>query len=153
MESAILVAEELRWHSGLPCSRRLLNEIYCCLWFIQLNAMLVDRESIGAVSYPGGPIASGGPPQTTQQQVAGTTTREKGAPEEDILYPRGPIAELPEEFESRRGRFADLDSLQTNWTVELRKRRAGSAVDAVFFSPDGMIFFCTIRCVSVNLNL
>lgn len=83
-------------------------------------------------------MASEPTPHSKPNHVTGTTTREKGVPEEDILYPQGLIAGLPEEFDSRRERFAELDSLQPGWTLELRKRRAGSAVDAVFFSPDGM---------------
>lgn len=76
------------------------------------------------------------------QRIEGRTTREKAtkaAPEEDILYPKGPISGLPEEFESRRERFAELDDLQAGWSLELRKRRAGSVVEAVFFSPSGVI--------------
>lgn len=54
-----------------------------------------------------------------------------------MVYPRGPIAGLPEEHASRRERFAELDSLQPGWTVELRSRGEGAPVDAVFFSPAG----------------
>jgi hypothetical protein len=50
-----------------------------------------------------------------------------------VLYARGPIAGLPEEYASRRERFAELDTLQPGWLVELRSR--GDSVDAVFFSP------------------
>ena len=54
-----------------------------------------------------------------------------------IVHPRGPLATLPEEQASRRERFAELDTLQSGWTVELRSRGEGSTVEAVFFSPDG----------------
>lgn len=55
-----------------------------------------------------------------------------------VLYPRGPIAGLPEEHASRRERFSELDTLQPGWTVELRSRGGeGAPVDAVFFSPAG----------------
>lgn len=76
----------------------------------------------------------------TQQRVEGLTTREKTSkvvPQEDTLYPRGSIAGLPEDFESRRERFAELDALEPGWTLELRKRRSASAVEAVFYSPEG----------------
>jgi hypothetical protein len=52
-----------------------------------------------------------------------------------VLYPRGSIADLPEEFATRKERFAELDHLQPGWQVELRSR--GETVDAVFFSPEG----------------
>lgn len=54
-----------------------------------------------------------------------------------VVWPRGPVAELPEEHASRRERFAELDGLQPGWTVELRTRGEGGTIDAVFFSPDG----------------
>jgi ribosome maturation protein SDO1 len=52
-----------------------------------------------------------------------------------VVYERGPISELPEEFASRRERFAELDGFQPGWLVELRER--GDTVDAVFYSPAG----------------
>jgi hypothetical protein len=52
-----------------------------------------------------------------------------------VLYHQGPIADLPEEFASRKERFAELDQLQPGWMVELQQR--GDTVDAVFFSPEG----------------
>jgi len=55
----------------------------------------------------------------------------------NILVKRGPIASLPEEHESRRERFADIDKYQAGWEVELRGREGSSIIDAVFYSPDG----------------
>ena len=52
----------------------------------------------------------------------------------DALY-RGPIQLIPEEHASRRERFAELDSLEPGWEVELRNK--GAAVEASFFSPSG----------------
>ncbi|KAG2493699.1 hypothetical protein HYH03_008213 [Edaphochlamys debaryana] len=52
-----------------------------------------------------------------------------------VVYARGPVSALPEEHASRRERFAELDTLQPGWTVELRSR--GDTVDAVFFHPSG----------------
>jgi hypothetical protein len=52
------------------------------------------------------------------------------------LYPRGCIADLPEEFATRKERFAELDQLQPGWTVELRQK--GETVEAVFYSPEDM---------------
>ncbi len=54
-----------------------------------------------------------------------------------VVYPRGPVEQLPEEHASRRERFAELDALQPGWTVELRSRGEGGTIDAVFFSPAG----------------
>ncbi|CAG9466910.1 unnamed protein product [Pedinophyceae sp. YPF-701] len=53
----------------------------------------------------------------------------------DVVY-RGAVQGLPEEFESRKERFAELDRLQGGWEVELR-RRDGGVVDAVFYEPGG----------------
>lgn len=63
-----------------------------------------------------------------------------GAGEGAVVYARGPIGGLPEEHASRRERFAELDTLQPGWTVELRARGAGvegAPLDAVFYSPAG----------------
>jgi ribosome maturation protein SDO1 len=54
-----------------------------------------------------------------------------------VLYPRGPLAGLPEDHASRKERFAELDTLQPGWTVELRSREEGSTVEAIFYSPEG----------------
>jgi hypothetical protein len=62
-----------------------------------------------------------------------------------VVYARGPVAGLPEEHESRRERFAELDELQPGWTVELRTRGEGGIIDAVFFSPSG-------ECVGAYAN-
>jgi hypothetical protein len=62
-----------------------------------------------------------------------------------VLYAKGSIGGLPEEFASRKERFAELDQLQAGWLVELRSR--GDTVDAVFFAPDGALVgtFATAR--------
>ncbi|KXZ48751.1 hypothetical protein GPECTOR_25g335 [Gonium pectorale] len=52
-----------------------------------------------------------------------------------VVYPRGPVSDLPEEHASRRERFAELDTLQPGWTVELRSK--GDTVEAVFYHPSG----------------
>ena len=57
----------------------------------------------------------------------------------EVLYPRGPIAGVPDEHASRRERFAPIDEIQVGWQVELRRRGGSSVVDAVFFSPDGVL--------------
>ncbi len=51
-----------------------------------------------------------------------------------VLYAAGPVAGVPERYEARRERFAELDMLQPGWRVELRGRRGGDDdVDAFFF--------------------
>lgn len=62
-----------------------------------------------------------------KEAAAGSTGR--------VLYPKGSIGGLPEEFATRKERFAELDQLQPGWHVELRSR--GDTVDAVFYAPDG----------------
>ncbi|PSC73308.1 ribosome maturation SBDS [Micractinium conductrix] len=62
-----------------------------------------------------------------------------------VVYARGPVEGLPEEHASRRERFAELDTLQPGWTVELRSRGEGGTIDAVFFSPEG-------ECVGAYAN-
>ena len=57
----------------------------------------------------------------------------------EVFYPRGPIAGMPEEHASRRDRFVCIDEIQGGWLVELRRRGGSSVVDAVFFSPDGVL--------------
>lgn len=54
-----------------------------------------------------------------------------------ILYPRGPVGGIPEEYAGRRERFLELDALESGWTVELRGKDNSSIMDAVFFSPHG----------------
>lgn len=54
-----------------------------------------------------------------------------------ILYPRGPVGGMPEEYAGRRERFLELDALEPGWTVELRGKNNSSIMDAVFFSPQG----------------
>lgn len=54
-----------------------------------------------------------------------------------VVYPKGPISELPDEHATRKERFAELDQLQPGWTVELQKRGEGAPLDAIFFSPAG----------------
>ncbi|GBF94191.1 hypothetical protein Rsub_07178, partial [Raphidocelis subcapitata] len=59
----------------------------------------------------------------------------EAGPSGRVVYARGPVSGLPEEFASRRERFEELDALQPGWQVELRER--GDSVDAVFYSPAG----------------
>ena len=98
--------------------------------------LLRFRDNHGASSAR--PAAAVAPERRTP--VPGTTRREAASSREsadDLLYARGPISGLPEEFSSRRERFAELDALQEGWQVELSRRRGSSAVDAVFYAPNG----------------
>lgn len=56
-----------------------------------------------------------------------------GASGGEVVYAKGPISDIPEQYASRKERFAELDTLQPGWTVELRSR--GETVDAVFYAP------------------
>ncbi len=58
--------------------------------------------------------------------------------EETVLYPRGPISGMPDEYAARRERFAEIDELQEGWTVQLQTKGGSAEVlDAVFFGPGG----------------
>jgi hypothetical protein len=60
-----------------------------------------------------------------------------GAASGEVVFARGPIADLPDAHASRRERFAELDAMMPGWQVELRARPGSSVVDAIFFAPDG----------------
>lgn len=62
---------------------------------------------------------------------------QRTATEATILYSRGPVTQLPDEFSSRRDRFSEIDDLQPGWTVQLQTKGGGSVVDALFFAPNG----------------
>ena len=90
-----------------------------------------------------GPMARRLPSSTARVLRDATPRSERGVAAEagagvEVLYARGKIADLPEAYASRRERFAPLDAVQAGWTVELRRRGGSSAVDAVFFDPDGV---------------
>ena len=57
-----------------------------------------------------------------------------------VVFARAAPSELPEEHASRRERFAELETLQAGWQVELRTRPGVQAVEALFFSPAGEEF-------------
>lgn len=57
--------------------------------------------------------------------------------EEKILFEKGPIAALPDEYASRRERFSEIDDLQPGWTVQLKTKGSNSVIDAIFFDPCG----------------
>ena len=57
-----------------------------------------------------------------------------------VVFPRAPIATLPEAHASRRERFAELDTLSPGWLVELRARPGSAVVDATLFAPNGTEF-------------
>jgi hypothetical protein len=55
-------------------------------------------------------------------------------PVSDLVY-CGTIETIPEAHATRKERFAELDTLQPGWTVELRNK--GSTIEAIFFAPNG----------------
>lgn len=61
----------------------------------------------------------------------------RAAVEEKVIYERGPVADIPDEYAGRRERFSEIDDLQPGWTVQLRTKGTSSVIDAVFFSPRG----------------
>ena len=70
--------------------------------------------------------------------VGGATARRVSRRGVEVLYPRGPIAGVPDEHASQGAVRAD-GQIQGGWLVELRRRGGSSVVDAVFFSPDGVL--------------
>lgn len=74
---------------------------------------------------------------TPSRAVHSPQEQAAAGPSSQVMYARGPIADLPDEHASRRERFAELDDLQPGWQVELCSRGAGSAFDAIFYSPSG----------------
>jgi hypothetical protein len=72
-----------------------------------------------------------------QPRIRAPPIQTRSATEATILYSRGPVAQLPDEFSSRRDRFSEIDDLQPGWTVQLQTKGGGSIVDALFFAPNG----------------
>ncbi|KAK9810118.1 hypothetical protein WJX72_005065 [[Myrmecia] bisecta] len=71
------------------------------------------------------------------RRSAAAETSGRAQPAGEVLYARGPAAAIPDQFESRRERFAELDTLQPGWQVELVGRTGGDTVDAIFYTPAG----------------
>lgn len=95
------------------------------------SAVLVSSGYVAAAPAP----AAAAHASTARRSMAARAAAHATS-EEQVVY-RGSIAGLPDEHASRRERFAELDTLQPGWTVELRIRGEGGTVDAVFFSPSG----------------
>lgn len=112
----------------------------------QAQQQHAPREGPAAVAEPSPPAAMGSgffaagaaaTPAPRARSSAAASGSSSGL-QQEVIYPRGPVAGLPDELASRRERFAELDSLQPGWTVELCRRGDGAGpLDAVFFSPSG----------------
>ena len=89
---------------------------------------------------------------STGGAAAETAASGSGGSATVIVFPRAPIASLPEAHASRRERFAELDTLSPGWLVELRSRPGSTVVDAVFYAPDGTEFksFADARRVALK---
>jgi len=100
-----------------------------------------EASSSGGVVVGGGSAAAAA--AAVRQPRLGTTTRQvvggegagQAATSGRVVYAKGPVADLPDQFASRKERFIELDSLQPGWLVELVER--GDSVDAVFYAPSG----------------
>lgn len=117
------------------------------------------RGTANGASVSGRSEAAGGISTPSRQQHparphrgAAAAAAEVGAASGRVMYAKGPIAGLPEEFASRKERFAELDQLQAGWEVELRSR--GDTVDAVFYAPDGTMVgtYATARRQALAAN-
>lgn len=83
------------------------------------------------------PLAAASPARAAvgrPRQQQGSTAAAASA-SSNVVYAKGSIEGLPEEFASRKERFAELDQLEPGWQVELITR--GDTVDAVFYDPAG----------------
>ncbi|BDA40780.1 Ribosome maturation protein SBDS [Coccomyxa sp. Obi] len=96
-------------------------------------------SSIRSSSVATKPVGQEDAPATATPSRAVHSRQEQAhaGPSSQVVYARGSIADLPDEHASRRERFAELDNLQPGWQVELCSRGAGSAIDAIFYSPSG----------------
>lgn len=82
------------------------------------------------------PTEAAVPPEPEQPRIV-APVQTLSASEQTVVFQRGAIADIPDEFASRRDRFSEIDELQPGWTVQLKQKGTGSVVDAVFFSPSG----------------
>lgn len=97
-------------------------------------APVARASAAGSSGYAAAPVST--LPAPRRNFGAGSIGTGAGAGD-IVVYPKGPVAGLPEEHASRRERFAELDALQPGWQVELRCKGEGGSVDAVFYSPAG----------------
>ena len=112
------------------------------------QASLVGKPAMRAGGNGTGSTA--GSASTTASAAAGSS-----GPATVIVFPRAPIALLPEAHASRRERFAELDTLSPGWLVELRARPGSTVVDAIFYAPDGTEFksFADARRVALKARV
>lgn len=104
-------------------SKLLFSHIGRIIWHAKLCAVCASRTADAAA--------------TASRIVHSRQQQASAEPSTQVVYARGPIADLPDEHASRRERFAELDEFQPGWQVELSSRGAGSAVDVFFYSPSG----------------
>ncbi len=103
----------------------------------EFAAMATVAAAAAAAQLAAQPVAStAAPAAAPRAAVRRPDARQAGgAAGGEVLYAKGPVAGIPEQYASRKERFAELDTLQPDWTVELRSR--GETVDAVFYTPSG----------------
>lgn len=64
-------------------------------------------------------------------------SRKKSKEAGKVVYPRGPISGLSEDF-GRKEMFLEIDKFQVGWEVELKEQGPGSdIINATFFAPSG----------------
>ena len=111
-----------------------------------LTLELAQASLVGKPAVRAGGSSAGG------ASTPGTAASGSGGSATVIVFPRAPIASLPEAHASRRERFSELDTLSPGWLVELRSRPGSTVVDAVFYAPDGTEFksFADARRVALK---
>lgn len=106
---------------------------------VRRDAVEALADALGQAPLLAKPTVRAGPAGAGGTDTGGVAAS-SGAAATVIVFPRAPIASLPEAHASRRERFAELDTLSPGWLVELRARPGSTVVDAMLYSPDGTEF-------------
>jgi len=154
--------------------RRIFNQIQELLGdggAVQLLSTVSAPDRKGEAAIPSEGLESGAPVERAAEQLERMQTADSGAAvgrpagaavpsrqqptgahQHEVVYPRGPISDVPDEYAARRERFLELDSLQVGWTVELRRRGSGGSIEACFYDSEGTFYktFADARRVALK---
>ena len=122
---------------------------------VRLDAADALIHELAQASLVGKPAARAGGSSTGSTLGSASASAGSSGSATVVIFPRAPIASLPEAHASRRERFAELDTLSAGWLVELRSRPGSTVVDAVFYAPDGTEFksFADARRVALKARV
>lgn len=71
-----------------------------------------------------------------QSSLPQTRMRSGTAEEKRVVYERGAIAGLPDDF-ARKDMFLEIDRLEKGWEVELTQNHGSDIIQAAFYAPTG----------------